>query len=191
MNQDEFEMDQAMIEEGVRTMLIGLGEDPQREGLQNTPARFAKMMMEMTTPPSFTPTTFSNEDDYDQIVMVSNIPFYSQCEHHLVPFFGQAHIGYLPQADYIGLSKFPRVVEYFARRLQVQERLTTQIANWVMGTLNPLGVGVIIKARHLCMEMRGVKKPGTETTTSAMLGQMRDNPNMKNEFLNLVSQALT
>ena len=184
-------MDQAMIEEGVRTMLIGLGEDPQREGLQNTPARFAKMMMEMTTPPSFTPTTFSNEDDYDQIVMVSNIPFYSQCEHHLVPFFGQAHIGYLPQADYIGLSKFPRVVEYFARRLQVQERLTTQIANWVMGTLNPLGVGVIIKARHLCMEMRGVKKPGTETTTSAMLGQMRDNPNMKNEFLNLVSQALT
>ena len=170
-------------------MLEGMGEDVEREGLIDTPKRFAKMIAETCTPPEFAPTKFANEEHYDQIVLVSDIPFYSQCEHHMVPFFGVAHVGYLPDKDYIGLSKFARAVEYFARRLQVQERLTTQIANWVSKTLSPVGVGVVVKARHLCMEMRGVKKPGAQTTTSAMLGEMRDNLNMKNEFLNLVSQA--
>jgi len=160
-----------------------LGEDPDREGLAETPHRVAKMYKELCQPEQFKATSFLNQEQYDQIVMVRNIPFFSLCEHHMIPFFGTATVGYIPQKEYLGLSKLARAVQYFSRRLQVQERLTTQVAEWLMEFANPLGVGVIITARHLCMEMRGVQKIGNDTVSSAMLGAFREEQSARQEFL--------
>ena len=176
-------IDLSRISEGVKLILEGLGEDPNREGLAETPRRVAKMYKELCQPEQFKATSFLNQEQYDQIVMVRNIPFFSLCEHHMIPFFGTATVGYIPQKEYLGLSKLARAVQYFSRRLQVQERLTTQVAEWLMEFANPLGVGVIITARHLCMEMRGVQKIGNDTVSSAMLGAFREEQSARQEFL--------
>lgn len=160
-----------------------MGEDPDREGLAETPHRVAKMYKELCQPEQFNATSFLNQEQYDQIVMVRNIPFFSLCEHHMIPFFGTATVGYIPQKEYLGLSKLARAVQFFSRQLQVQERLTTQVAEWLMEFAKPLGVGVIITARHLCMEMRGVQKIGNDTVSSAMLGVFRESQSARQEFL--------
>lgn len=168
-------MDKAKIEEGVRLILEGIGEDPAREGLLETPARVARMYEEVFAgltedPARHFETTF--DEHHEEMVLVRDIPFYSMCEHHLVPFFGKAHVAYIPAADgrICGLSKLARLVEAFAKRPQVQERLTAQVADTLIAELNPQGVIVIIEAEHLCMSMRGVKKPGSHTVTSAVRG---------------------
>lgn len=168
-------MDLAKIEEGVRLILEGMGEDPQREGLQKTPARVARMYQECCSglfedPAVHFQTTF--DEHHEDMVIVHDIPFYSLCEHHLVPFFGKAHVAYIPAVDgrICGISKLARLVDAFARRPQVQERLTSQVADTLMEQLNPQGVIVVMEAEHLCMSMRGVKKPGAKTTTSAVRG---------------------
>jgi GTP cyclohydrolase I len=176
-------IDLSRISEGVKLILEGLGEDPNREGLAETPHRVAKMYKELCQPEQFNATSFLNQEQYDQIVMVRNIPFFSLCEHHMIPFFGTATVGYIPQKEYLGLSKLARAVQYYSRRLQVQERLTTQVAEWLMEFAKPLGVGVIITARHLCMEMRGVQKIGNDTVSSAMLGVFRESQAARQEFL--------
>ena len=163
------------IEEGVRLILEGIGEDPEREGLLETPARVARMYEEVFAgltedPARHFETTF--DEHHEEMVLVRDIPFYSMCEHHLVPFFGKAHVAYIPAADgrVCGLSKLARLVEAFARRPQVQERLTTQIADTLIEQLDPQGVIVVMEAEHMCMSMRGVKKPGSKTITSAVRG---------------------
>lgn len=165
-------------------MLLFLGEEPTRPGLLDTPRRVARMYRELLSPPEFHFQTFPS-DGYDEMVVVSNIEFFSLCEHHLVPFFGTATIGYVPNGKLVGLSKLPRTVEWFARRLQVQERMTSQIADYLETNLTPLGVGVVIRARHLCQEMRGIKKRDVLTTTSAVRGVMLEKPAAREEFLSL------
>src|SRR4051812_15868388 len=145
----------------------------------------AKLYRELLTPASFEPTTFPNDDGYDELVVATQIPFHSLCEHHLLPFVGVAHVGYLPGDRIIGLSKLARVVELFARNLQVQERLTTQIAGWLRDQLEPKGVGVVLEAEHLCMSLRGVQKPGARTITSSLHGLVRDDARTRQEFLAL------
>ena len=166
-------------------LLHALGVDLTDESLRDTPRRMARMYAELLTPPGFRPTTFPNDGGYDELVVATGIPFHSLCEHHLLPFVGVAHVGYLPGDRIIGLSKLARVVELFARRLQVQERLTTQVAGWLDEQLAPKGVGVVLEAEHMCMSLRGIQKPGARTVTSALHGLVRDDPRTRQEFLSL------
>ncbi len=184
-------MDLEKIEQGVRLILEGIGEDPDREGLVKPPGRVAKMYEEvfagMTEDPSVHFETLFDEH-HEEMVLVRDIPFYSMCEHHLVPFFGKAHVAYLPAANgcICGLSKLARLVDAFARRPQVQERLTSQIADTLVEQLSPCGVIVVIEAEHMCMSMRGVKKPGAITTTSAVRGAFERSQTTRNEALSLI-----
>jgi GTP cyclohydrolase I len=177
----------AEVEEAVRTILRGVGEDPDRQGLDRTPARVRRMYAELTAGYHVDAGRLLNgavfDVDYSEMVVVRNIPFSSLCEHHLLPFFGTAAVAYIPRGRVVGLSKIPRIVEMFARRLQVQERLTQQVADLLMERLDPKGVGVVIEATHLCAVMRGVRKPGTVMTTSAVLGLFRSNDKTRAEFL--------
>ncbi len=180
------------IEENVRQILEYMGEEPEREGLLKTPSRVARAFEYLTKGYTQDPKAILNqakftEEDYQEMVLVRDIDFFSLCEHHILPFFGRAHIAYIPKHHIVGLSKIPRLVEVFSRRLQVQERLTTQIANTLMEELDPLGVGVIIKAEHLCMRMRGVEKQNSMVTTSAMLGAFRTHQATREEFITLVT----
>lgn len=183
---------QSTMEDVVRVLLEGIGERPDREGLRDTPARFVKALQFHCSGYRKDPTEIIKvfEDggtDYDEMVIEQGIPFYSLCEHHLAPFFGVAHVGYIPDKKVVGLSKIPRLIEVFARRLQVQERLTTQIANALMDGLTPKGVAVVMEARHFCMESRGVCKPNVMTKTSSMLGVFRDkSTGARGEFLSLI-----
>jgi GTP cyclohydrolase I len=170
-------------------LLTALGLDLEDESLGETPRRMVSAYMELLTPQQFEPTTFPNDGGYDELVVARSIPFHSLCEHHMLPFVGVAHVGYLPGARIIGLSKLARVVEMFARSPQVQERLTTQIANWLQDQLNPKGVGVVLEAEHLCMSLRGVQKQGATTITSALHGSVRDDPRTRQEFLALTERA--
>ncbi|MFL5876692.1 MAG: GTP cyclohydrolase I FolE [Solirubrobacteraceae bacterium] len=169
-------------------LLLALGADLSDEGLRETPRRMAAAYAELLTPQPFHPTTFPN-DGYDELVLVRSIPFHSLCMHHLLPFHGVAHIGYLPGERILGLSKFARVVELFARDLQVQERMTKQIAGWLQQRLAPKGVGVVLEAEHLCMSLRGVQKFGAKTVTSALHGLVRDDPRTRQEFLALTTRS--
>jgi GTP cyclohydrolase IA len=181
-------IDLERAEDAARELLLALGEDPERDGLRDTPRRVAKAYAELLDPQPFNPTTFPNDEDYDELVVVRGIPFHSLCEHHMLPFHGFAHLAYLPGDNIIGLSKLGRVVDMFARRLQVQERLTNQIAVWLEEHLEPKGVGVMLEAEHLCMSLRGVQKPGTLTVTSALRGLVRDDPRTRQEFLALAAR---
>jgi GTP cyclohydrolase IA len=166
-------------------LLVALGADLADEGVRETPRRMAAAYAELLTSRPFRPTTFPNDEGYDELVLVRAIPFHSLCMHHLLPFHGVAHIGYLPGERILGLSKIARVVELFARKLQVQERLTVQIADWLEDQLAPKGVGVVLEAEHLCMSMRGVQKFGAKTVTSALHGSVRDDSRTRQEFLAL------
>lgn len=171
--------------EGCVQELLSEFDDVYREGLAKTPHRYVKFLREFLNPAPFEFTTFSNEEGNDEMVAVCNIPFYSLCEHHLAPFFGVAHIAYIPQQQIVGLSKIPRVLDKFARRFQNQERIGVQVANYLVEHLSP-DVAVIISARHMCMEMRGVEKPGAMTTTAVMRGKFKSQSITKNEFLNYI-----
>jgi GTP cyclohydrolase I len=182
-------VDQARIEAAVREILLAVGEDPDREGLRETPARVARMYAEILAglhhdPREFLQKTFAQP--YNEVVIVKDIRFESLCEHHLLPFLGKAHVGYLPDGRIVGLSKLARVVESLARRPQVQERMTEEIADLLMEELTPRGVAVILEATHTCMTIRGIRKPDSITTTSAMRGAFRDNPTTRAEFLSLI-----
>jgi len=159
-----------------RDLLRALGADPESDDLRDTPRRVAHAYAELLTPAPFAMTTFANDEGYDELVVAGSIPFSSLCMHHLLPFHGVAHVGYLPGERIIGLSKLARVADLFARDLQVQERLTKQIADWLAEQLQPKGVGVVIEAEHLCMSLRGVQKPGARTVTSALHGLVRNDP---------------
>jgi GTP cyclohydrolase I len=178
-------IDLTAAERAARGLLDALGVDLSDETVRDTPRRMARMYAELLTPQSFTPTTFPNDGGYDELVVATGIPFHSMCEHHLLPFVGVAHVGYLPGERIIGLSKLARVVELYARDLQVQERLTTQVARWLDDHLQPKGVGVVLEAEHLCMSLRGVQKAGARTVTSALHGLVRDDPRTRQEFLAL------
>ncbi|HVA94739.1 MAG TPA: GTP cyclohydrolase I FolE [Candidatus Dormibacteraeota bacterium] len=174
----------------VRRMLVLIGEDPERDGLRRTPERFEKALRYLTHGYQMDPEQILNgamfSVSYDQMVIVKDIEVYSLCEHHMLPFFGKCHVAYIPDKKVVGLSKLPRLVNMFARRLQIQERLTNQIAAAIQQKISPLGVGVVIEARHLCMVMRGVEKQNSQTVTSAMLGAFRDNMQTREEFLSLI-----
>ena len=178
------------IVELVEALLVELGEDPRRQGLTATPERVAKAMRELTDGYGVKPEDVIADaifdQDYDEMVVVKDIAFYSLCEHHMLPFFGHVHVGYLPKGKVVGLSKIPRLVEVYAHRLQLQEQMTKAIAEALNGTLEPRGVGVVVEARHLCMEMRGVETPGGRMITSCMLGTFRRDPRTRAEFLDLV-----
>jgi GTP cyclohydrolase I len=178
-----------MIDE-IRTILKEIGEDPSRDGLQNTPLRVDRAFRFLTSGYRMDPDELLNKAlfdvAYDEMVIVRDIEVFSLCEHHLLPFFGKCHVGYIPNGRVIGLSKIPRLVDMFARRLQVQERLTTQIADTINNKIHPRGVAVVVEAQHLCMIMRGVEKQNSVAVTSSMLGAFKDNQNTRNEFLNLV-----
>ncbi len=182
-------VDLVRAERAVTDLLAALGQDPASEQLLDTPRRVAATYAELLTPAPFTPTTFPNDEGYDELVLVRAIPFQSLCEHHLLPFVGVAHVGYLPADRILGLSKLARVVELFSRRLQLQERLTTQVADWLQDQLAPKGVGVVLEAEHLCMSLRGVRAAGTHTVTSALHGLLRSDPRSRQEFLALTRTA--
>ncbi len=183
------------LEDAVRSILRGVGEDSSREGLVRTPRRVAESLRYLTHGYTQDVDKVLNEAlfsvCYDEMVIVKDIEIFSLCEHHLLPFFGRCHVAYIPDTKVIGLSKVPRLVDVFARRLQVQERLTTQIAETIMDKIKPLGVGVVIEAKHLCMIMRGVEKQNSVAVTSAMLGVFRDSQQTREEFLSLVRQNRT
>lgn len=187
---DMDQIDTGRIEKAVREIIEALGEDPLREGLAKTPERVARFYEEVFggihTDPGQVIDAFFGEEHYQEIVMVREIPFYSMCEHHFVPFHGQAHVAYMPQGRVTGLSKLARLVEGFARRPQMQERLTAQVADCLNDRLDPLGVLVVIEAEHLCMSMRGVRKPGAVTVTSAVRGIMESNPATRSEAMSLL-----
>jgi GTP cyclohydrolase I len=168
-----------------RDLLESLGLDTESEGMEETPRRMVDVYSELLAPTEFEPTTFPNDGGYDELVVARAIPFHSLCEHHMLPFVGVAHVGYLPDDRIIGLSKLARVVELFARAPQVQERLTTQVAGWLDRQLAPRGVGVVIEAEHMCMSLRGVQKPGATTVTSKLLGRVREDSRTRAEFLAL------
>lgn len=172
------------VKDLVTQILPLIDENPTREGLQDTPARYEKFLEEFLKPEPFKLTTFENEG-YDEMVLQTGIPFYSMCEHHLVPFFGTGAIAYIPDKKIVGLSKLARTLDHFSRKLQNQERITMDVANFLMESLEPKGVGVVLHARHLCMEMRGVEKPGTFTTTSCVKGNFKSRPETRAEFLRL------
>jgi len=172
-------------ERAVRDLLVALGRDPSSPHLADTPRRVAESFTEMLTPREFDLTTFPNDEEYDELVLARSIPVQSLCEHHMLPFTGVAHVGYLPGERILGLSKLARVVELFARDLQVQERLTVQVANWLQEHLAPKGVGVVIEAEHMCMSLRGVQARGSRTITSCVHGVLRDNAASRQEFFML------
>jgi GTP cyclohydrolase I len=180
------------IEEAVRTILLGVGEDPNRDGLLLTPSRVEKSFEFLTSGYRTKIEDIINdavfEQDYDEMVIVKDIEFYSLCEHHLLPFYGKAHVAYLPKGKIVGLSKVPRIVDTFARRLQVQERLTQEIAETIQKYLEPRGVAVVMEAYHMCMAMRGVQKQASYTTTSSMQGIFREDMRARNEFLKLIGK---
>ena len=178
-------VDTAAAATAVRALLVALGQDPDSESLADTPRRVAKAFAEQLEPRAFDLTTFANDEGYDEMVLVRDIPFSSLCEHHLLPFVGVAHVAYLPGERILGLSKLARVVELFARRLQVQERLTRQVGTWLVDQLQPKGVGVVLEAEHTCMTIRGVRAPGARTVTSSLFGLLRDDPRSRAEFLEL------
>jgi GTP cyclohydrolase I len=185
----EERLDRDKIQAAVRMILEAVGEDPEREGLQGTPRRVADLYEEvfagLTTDPSrYLAVGF--EESHKEMVVLRDIPFTSMCEHHLLPFVGKAHVGYIPAGRIVGLSKLARVVEGFARRPQLQERLTSQVADTIVDAIKPVGVGVVIEAQHYCMIMRGVKKPGSTMVTSAMRGLFRNNPPTRAEFLEFI-----
>lgn len=184
-------VDQAQIAIATEMMLKAIGEDIHREGLIKTPDRVARAYDEIFGGYFMDPKMLINDAlfnvDYDQMVLVKDIQFFSMCEHHMLPFFGKAHVAYLPREKVIGLSKMPRIVEMFARRLQVQERMTQQIAEFIQETIRPLGVAVVVEGSHLCMMMRGVRKEEATMTTSAMLGGFRSHLETRLEFLNRIS----
>jgi GTP cyclohydrolase IA len=182
------EIDYDAVQLAARDLLYALGADVDAEGLRETPRRVADAFTELLTPQPFRATTFPNDDGYDELIVARSIPFHSLCMHHLLPFHGVAHIGYLPGERIIGLSKLGRVVELFARDLQIQERLTTQIAGWLQRELEPAGVGVVLEAEHMCMSLRGVQKFGSKTVTSALHGLVRDDARTRQEFLALATR---
>jgi GTP cyclohydrolase I len=181
------------LEDAVRTLLAEIGEDPDREGLRGTPARVRRTLEQLTAGYRTDPDTLLQgaafDVEYDEMVVVRDIELYSLCEHHLIPFFGRAHVGYLPRGTVIGLSKIPRVVDLFAHRLQIQERMTQQIADFLMTRLEPKGVGVVLETTHLCIAMRGVRRPGATMVTSAMLGTFRSDPKTRAEFLTFIGRS--
>jgi GTP cyclohydrolase IA len=170
-------------EHAVADLLLALGQDPDDAHVRETPRRVAAAYAELLTPREFSLTTFPNDEGYDELVLARDIPFHSLCRHHLLPFKGVAHVGYLPGERILGLSKLARVVELFARGLQVQERLTKQVADWLQEHLHPKGVGVVVEAEHLCMSLRGVQAAGSRTVTSAVHGLLRDDPRSRAEFV--------
>jgi len=186
-------MDKEKIKEAVRLFLEGIGEDPQREGIKDTPVRVARMCEEIfggSEEKAKSALTILKEEKHDEIILVKDIPLYSFCEHHLLPFVGKAHIAYIPKEGRVtGLSKLARVVDILCKKLQIQERLTTQIADVINEILRPRGVMVIIEAEHLCMSMRGVKKPGAVTVTSVVRGLFRENPATRAEAISLIESA--
>ncbi len=182
-------IDHAALQRAVGDLLRALGGDVAAEGLSETPRRVAEAYAELLTPPAFRATTFPNEDGYEGLIVAQAIPFHSLCMHHLLPFRGLAHVGYLPGERIIGLSKLARVVELFARDLQIQERLTVQIADWLQDELVPAGVGVVLEAEHMCMSLRGVQQPGARTVTSALRGAIRDDHQTRQEFLALTTRT--
>jgi GTP cyclohydrolase I len=181
-------VDRERAERAVADLLEALGVDRHTEALRATPRRVAAAFAEMLGPVPFRATTFPNDGGYDELVVVSDIAFSSLCEHHLLPFVGVAHIGYLPGERIVGLSKLPRLVEHRARRLQVQERMTGEIADRLERMLQPRGVGVVLEATHMCMTLRGVRQPGARTTTSALRGRVREDPRTRQEFLDLIGR---
>jgi GTP cyclohydrolase I len=192
---ERFLMSDNFDENDWRRFLKSLGEDPDRPGLIETPARVAKAWKHWSSgygqnPADVLKAFEDGAEEYNELIVVRNIPVYSHCEHHLAPFFGKATVGYMPDGKIVGLSKLTRLVECFAKRLQVQERLTIQVANALMESLQPKAVGVVIRCRHLCMESRGIKTAGEETVTSAMLGELQPNLAMRTEFLHLAREDL-
>lgn len=189
----ESQVANAKVEELVRDLLVGIGEDPNRDGLKDTPSRVRRSMAFLTD--GYTKSAQEVlgsavfEETYDEMVLVRDIEMYSMCEHHMLPFYGKAHIAYIPNGKIVGLSKLPRIVDVFSRRLQVQERLTTQIAHALDELLHPVGVGVVTEAYHLCMMMRGVQKQNSSTVASCMLGAFREDSKTRQEFLNLVQSS--
>ena len=184
-------LDLAAAEAAAAAFLAALGLPMDRDGMRATPARMARAYADMFAPRPFDLTTFPNDEGYDELVLARDIPLHSVCEHHLLPFVGVAHVGYLPGDRILGLSKLARVVEMFARRPQVQERLTQQVADWIATNLAPRGVGVVVEAEHLCMTMRGVRAGGTRTVTSAVHGQLRDDGRSRAEFFALATARHT
>lgn len=182
-------VDLPAAEQAVQDLLEALGFDTSDEVLSATPLRVAKAYRDMLTPEEFEMTTFPNDQGYDELIVAGSIQFYSLCAHHMLPFVGVAHVGYLPGERIVGLSKLARMVEYYSRTLQVQEHLTAQIATCLQEHLSPRGVGVVIEAEHMCMSLRGVSKPGTRTKTSSLHGVIRDDPRTRQEFLSLVSDS--
>lgn len=180
----------ANVEGAIKTILENIGEDPEREGLLRTPDRVARMYDELTSGYHVDPVKMLNgalfSVDYDEMVVVKDIEFHSLCEHHMLPFSGKVHVAYLPKGKVVGLSKIPRIVEMFARRLQVQERMTVQIAEFIEEVLQPQGVAVVVEGTHMCMVMRGVKKANASMTTSAMRGAFRKSDKTRNEFMQLI-----
>ena len=184
---------QISIQASVYNMLENIGEHPQREGLLRTPERVARMFNELTEGYHVDPEKMINgalfDVDYDEMVIVKDIDFYSLCEHHLLPFYGQAHVAYIPDGKVIGLSKIPRIVEMFARRLQIQEQMTSQIANFLQSTLQPRGVAVVVEGMHMCSMMRGVKKVNASMKTSKMLGLFKDEDKTRHEFISQINSC--
>ena len=185
--------DAARVEAAVRELLLALGENPERDGLKDTPARVARAMAEnyaglYQSPEDVLTTTF--DIGHEELVIIRDIDLFSQCEHHLTPFHGVAHVGYIPNGKIVGLSKIPRIVDAFARRMQVQERLTDEIKNCIQEALNPLGVAVVIEAQHMCMQMRGIQKQNSYTTTSSFTGAFEKDKTRK-EFISLISNKLS
>jgi GTP cyclohydrolase I len=183
--QDRWEPDREAAARAVADLLVALGRDPADGHLADTPRRVADAYLELLSPPPFNLTTFPNDEGYDELVLARGIPFQSLCQHHLLPFHGVAHLGYVPGARILGLSKLARVVELFARDLQVQERLTKQVADWLNENLAAKAVGVVIEADHLCMSLRGVRAAGSRTVTSALHGLLRDDARSRQEFFAL------
>jgi GTP cyclohydrolase I len=183
---DASKLDLAAAERAALDLLRAIGADLERPDIRGTPRRVAASLAELVTPAEFAATSFPNEAHYDELVLVRDIPFHTLCMHHLLPFHGHAHVAYLPADRIIGISKLGRVVERFARDLQLQERLTVQIADWLEEELRPQGVGVVLSAEHTCMTIRGVLKPGARTVTSALRGSLADDPATRQEFFSLV-----
>ena len=187
----KIKVDSKRIEKAVREMLLAVGEDVEREGLKETPERVARMYAELLAgmhedPKEHLRSVFS--ENYDEIVLLRNIPFYSICEHHLMPFIGKAHVAYLPSGAVLGISKLARIVDCFARRLQGQERLTYQIADFIMNNLKTQGVAIVLEASHSCMTIRGIKKPGSVMVTSAVRGIFKRDPKTRNEVMSLIQK---
>lgn len=189
------EPEDAAIESAIRQVLLNVGEDPQRDGLLNTPLRVRKMYRELLAGYGTDPVAVINnalfDVDYDEMVIVKDIELQSLCEHHMLPFMGRAHVAYIPNGKVLGLSKIPRIVDMYSRRLQVQERMTTQIADFLEETLNPLGVAVVVEASHMCATLRGVKKANTRMVTSSMRGEFKEDRELRREFMEHINRPST